>query len=534
MTTTNMMPVADGTAPGSSLEPLAGLVGGPRVDHLLTAAARRAPDRVALRSATEEISYAALEALTDRCAAMVQGLVDGPGEVVAIAGLMDPEFAPLFFGISRAGNASAVLNPFLPAERLAHVLTTSGARVAVLSPEMYERIAEVRGRAPLLETVVLTRRTEGLDALPTLDELLAAAPGSADPAGVTEDPDALACLQFTSGTTGSAKACRLSHRNLTVNAAQTVYAQQVDESSVVFNCLPTFHLMHLTLAVTAVATHVLWPGADSVASVRAADRLRATHYYSLPVRLSRLAADPLLTGLEAPALRAILSGGSSLPKQAALALAQQFGVPVVQGYGLAETSPSMHLGTPDRPKPGSCGQAVPGGETRIIDVDTREVLPAGAKGEIQVRGPQLMQGYLGQPGSRSRGRPGAGTARGAPTRPTAVPVPPVRRHRCPDPRPARRAEGGERPVPTGRDRPVSPWPASGRSAVRCPVPYRREASRADGSPPAGERKPSPARRRARRSRTTRTAPSSVSRRCPPWSAAEALRAVRGRRAAAGP
>ncbi|MFI1488857.1 class I adenylate-forming enzyme family protein [Streptomyces sp. NPDC020747] len=396
MTTTNMMPVADGTAPGSSLEPLAGLVGGPRVDHLLTAAARRAPDRVALRSATEEISYAALEALTDRCAAMVQGLVDGPGEVVAIAGLMDPEFAPLFFGISRAGNASAVLNPFLPAERLAHVLTTSGARVAVLSPEMYERIAEVRGRAPLLETVVLTRRTEGLDALPTLDELLAAAPGSADPAGVTEDPDALACLQFTSGTTGSAKACRLSHRNLTVNAAQTVYAQQVDESSVVFNCLPTFHLMHLTLAVTAVATHVLWPGADSVASVRAADRLRATHYYSLPVRLSRLAADPLLTGLEAPALRAILSGGSSLPKQAALALAQQFGVPVVQGYGLAETSPSMHLGTPDRPKPGSCGQAVPGGETRIIDVDTREVLPAGAKGEIQVRGPQLMQGYLGR------------------------------------------------------------------------------------------------------------------------------------------
>ncbi|MFM9441658.1 class I adenylate-forming enzyme family protein [Streptomyces acidiscabies] len=371
-------------------------IGGPRVDHLLTRAAQRAPGRVAVRSATEDISYAELDALTDRCAAMVRGLVAEPGEVVAIAGLMDPEFASLFFGISRAGAVSAVLNPFLPAERLAHVLTTSGARVAVLSPEMYERIATVRGRVPLLETVILTRPAEGPGAPPVLAELLAAAPEAADLSGVTDDPDALACLQFTSGTTGSAKACRLSHRNLTVNAAQTVHAQQVDESSVVFNCLPTFHLMHLTLAVTAVATHVLWPGTDSVASVRAADRLRATHYYSLPVRLARLAADPALSGLEAPSLRAIFSGGSSLSKPAGLALAQQFGVPVVQGYGLAETSPSMHLGTPDRPKPGSCGQVVPGGESRIVDVSSRAVLPPGEKGEIQVRGPQLMQGYLGR------------------------------------------------------------------------------------------------------------------------------------------
>jgi len=141
---------------------------------------------------------------------------------------------------------------------------------------------------------------------------------------------------------------------------------------------------------------VSWTDSDIVGSVQAAARYRATHYYSLPMRLSQLARDPELSGLEAPALRVILSGGSTLPTAAITALSQQFGVPVVQGYGLAETSPSMFLGDIDRPKPGSCGPVTVGAQGRIVDVDTGAVLPVGRRGEIQVRGPQLMRGYLGR------------------------------------------------------------------------------------------------------------------------------------------
>ncbi|HET9118260.1 MAG TPA: AMP-binding protein, partial [Pseudonocardiaceae bacterium] len=92
----------------------------------------------------------------------------------------------------------------------------------------------------------------------------------------------------------------------------------------------------------------------------------------------------------------ILCGGSALPPSATRALTSQFGVPVAQGYGLQETSPSTHCDSLRSPKLGSSGHPVAGTDCRIVDVDTRVVLPVGAKGEIQVRGPQLMMGYLGR------------------------------------------------------------------------------------------------------------------------------------------
>jgi long-chain acyl-CoA synthetase len=91
----------------------------------------------------------------------------------------------------------------------------------------------------------------------------------------------------------------------------------------------------------------------------------------------------------------MLSGGSALPPALSKVLSTHFGVPVGQGYGLAETSPSTHFERLDHPKPGSCGVLVPGTECRIVDVATALVVPAGELGEIQVRGPQLMRGYLG-------------------------------------------------------------------------------------------------------------------------------------------
>jgi long-chain acyl-CoA synthetase len=118
------------------------------------------------------------------------------------------------------------------------------------------------------------------------------------------------------------QAAQLTHRNLTVNAAQTVYGQRLDETSVLFNYMPTFHLMHLTIGVCALATHVLWDCADVAESIEVANRYRATHYYSLPMRLCKVALHPRLTELEAPHLRAIMSGGSTLPAAASIPLAR--------------------------------------------------------------------------------------------------------------------------------------------------------------------------------------------------------------------
>ncbi|MGW7535323.1 class I adenylate-forming enzyme family protein [Amycolatopsis sp. NPDC054798] len=386
--------MTDSVASGPPLETVAHLLGGPRIDDLLSRAAEQAADRTALRSAAEALTFAELNAQATGCAKALRTLLGERG-VVALAMTLDPAFAVGFFGIARSGHVAALVNPLLTPDRLVHVLGTAGARAAIVPPELYRRLAPVLDRLPALTQLVLTRR-DGLGAeaagVPTLSELIEGAP-HASPAPAYGEM--VACLQFTSGTTGAPKAVQLTHRNLLVNAAQTAYMHQLTPDSVLFNYLPTFHLMHLAIGVTVAASHVLHAGDDPVEAMAAAAHARATHVYSLPMRLTRLARDPRLAELELPALRAILSGGSALSVPAAVALAQQFGVPVVQGFGLAETAPSVTLGDLDRPRPGSCGVPVPGTACRIVDPGTGDVVPLGEKGEIQVRGPQLMLGYLG-------------------------------------------------------------------------------------------------------------------------------------------
>ncbi|RBQ20071.1 acyl--CoA ligase [Spongiactinospora rosea] len=401
----------DSTVHGAPLETIEHLVGGPRVDDLLTRAARRAPGKPALVTAAGVLSFADLDERATRCASAITDLA-GPAtgeeasrQVVAIATTLDPAFGIAFFGIARSGHIPALINPLLREEGLVHVLRTSGASIAIVPPEVHRRLAAVRDRLPGLRHTILNG-DDGLGpepGVPLFSELIErAVDGAAGgmPDGPGGDEEEVACIQFTSGSTGAPKAVLLSHRNVTLNAAQSAYAHRLDARSVLFNNLPTFHLMHLTMGVTVGATHVLWPEEDAAEAVEACARHRGTHYYSLPVRLSRLAADPRLPTLEAPSLRAFLCGGSALPVTTTSTLLQHFGVAVAQGYGLQETSPSTHFDDLDDPVIRSSGRPVVGTGCRIVAVESRDVLPRGEKGEIQVRGPQLMKGYLGRDSSR--------------------------------------------------------------------------------------------------------------------------------------
>jgi len=303
-----------------------------------------------------------------------------------VAAPLEPAFAVAYYGVARSGNICAIVNPLLTSDGLAHVLGTSEAQVAILTPRLREQLRPVRDRLPRLRRVAL------------LPDLLTQAagqssrfPGSGPGDSAMEN---LACIMFTSGTTGAPKEVPLTHRQLLVNAAQTAYAQDLRDDSIMFNYLPTFHTMHLNAAVCAAVTQILHTGGDVSESVRAASRHRVTHYYTLPMRLNLLAADTQLASLTLPSARGLLSGGSALPARTAAILSSQFGVPVVQGYGLAEASPLTHFNSLAEPRPGSCGRPVAGTECRIVDVATHRVVSDG-RGEVQVRGPQVMAGYLG-------------------------------------------------------------------------------------------------------------------------------------------
>ncbi|QFR97650.1 AMP-binding protein [Streptomyces tsukubensis] len=360
------------------------------LDGLLRRAAGAAPDRVAVRTPRGATTYAELDARADACAQALTRAAGGSATVVGLVASLDPSFAVVYYGAVRAGHVVALINPHVRGDALAHVLSVAEVNVVVAPPEVAERVAQVRERLPHLRDVLSP------DAL-THDRAVPGGRGH-DAPGRGPHLDSVACVQFTSGTTGEPKAVQLTHRNLVVNAAQIASVHGLDGDAVTLNHLPLYHPMHLNAAVYAGATQVLSPSPDPAEAIEAANRHRATHYYSLPVRLAHLAADPRLPGLRLETVRAVLSGGSALMPAQARTLGAHFGVPVVQGYGLAETSPLTHGEPPARPRPGSVGPVVPGTDCRVVDMDRRTPLPAGQDGEIQVRGPQLMRGYLGATG----------------------------------------------------------------------------------------------------------------------------------------
>ncbi|GAA2622645.1 MULTISPECIES: class I adenylate-forming enzyme family protein [Streptomyces] len=368
-----------------------------RLDGLVAEAARAHPDRTAITAGERSLDFATLEEQVEAAAGALRGLLPEPGAAVAVSSVLDPDFAVAYYAAVRAGLVTAVVNPLLREEGLLHVLALCEARVALVDAGLYERLLPLRGKLPHLRHIVLIGpvTADAPVGVPTLAELAGGAHGGTVP-GPGPGADDVACVQFTSGTTGLPKGVRLTHRNLTANAAQVAEAHLLDSRSVTVNHLPTYHPMHLNSALRAGATQVLCTAPDPVDAVHAANRAGATHLYSLPVRLARLATAPLPDGLALTSVRYVASGGSALAPQAARALTERFGVPVFQGYGLAETSPLTHSDDPEQPAHGSVGRTVRDTECRIVDTGTGEVLPQGASGEVQLRGPQVMKGYIGR------------------------------------------------------------------------------------------------------------------------------------------
>ncbi|MFI0982615.1 class I adenylate-forming enzyme family protein [Streptomyces sp. NPDC021093] len=381
------------------------------LDGLLRRAAVRDPKGAALTAGSgttdstphSTVSFAALDTHADRVAHYLERTLGRRGARVGVANVLDPVFPAAYYGTARSGNTVVLVNPLIREGALRHVFRAARIEVAFVPSATAELLTKLRDGLPDLRTLVVTDADDGVvpaDAVPLRVALEGMPEG---PAGLGRGPadlSSVACVQFTTGTTGDPKGVLLTHRNLVANAEQITLAHGLGPESVTLNHLPLFHTMHLNSAVSAGASQVLCRDGDSLVSLALAARCGATHYYGLPARLHRLAADPRLgeggEGIPAgPRLTAVLSGGSALAPAAARTLQQALRVPVVQGYGLTELSPLAHnQRLSDRALPGSVGPPVPGTETRVVGLGSGAPVAAGTSGEIQVRGPQVMAGYL--------------------------------------------------------------------------------------------------------------------------------------------
>jgi len=344
-------------------------------------------------SSGRTITHAQLDGLVRRCAA---GLIERglrPGEVVAIFSPNVPEYAVAFHGVALAGGASTTINALYTADEIAFQLRDAGARFLVTAPGLLECALAAAAQAGI-EEVFVFGEAEGATPFEALLER------DADPPEIHLDPaDHVVSLPYSSGTTGLPKGVMLTHRNLVANALQVIAVRPFRRDDVLVGFLPLFHTYGQTVVMNASlregATVVTMPRFDLEQYLALSQEYRATLAYIVPPVVLALAKHPSVDGFDLSSLRSILSGAAPLDAELAGACSERLGCEVVQGYGMSEASPVTHMtpvGAP--PNPGSIGPLVPGTEARIVDVATGDEVEPGSPGELLVRGPQVMKGYL--------------------------------------------------------------------------------------------------------------------------------------------
>jgi acyl-CoA synthetase (AMP-forming)/AMP-acid ligase II len=322
------------------------------------------------------------------------------GDVLAIYSPNVPEYAVVFNAVASLGGSSTTINPLYTADELAKQLMDSGARLLVTVPAFLDKAREAAAKTTIDEIFVLGT-AQGARPFAELLETTASPPRvSIDPAR-----DVVA-LPYSSGTTGLPKGVMLTHRNLVANLRQFEGMNDFDgfgERDIVMAALPFFHIYGLVVIMKSTlaqgGTLVTMPRFDLTEFLGFIQKYRATVLPIVPPIVLALVKHPAVARFDLSSVRMVFSGAAPLGEDIARQLSKKLGCPVVQGYGMTEASPVTHLSpTRNAPsKPGSIGKVVPNTEVRVVDVVTGADLSTRQEGELLIRGPQIMKGYLNRP-----------------------------------------------------------------------------------------------------------------------------------------
>jgi acyl-CoA synthetase (AMP-forming)/AMP-acid ligase II len=318
------------------------------------------------------------------------------GDVLAIYSPNLPEYAVAFHAVALLGGIVTTINPAFTQAELAQQLKDSGARVLVTVPGCVERAAQA-ARAASVREVFVFGEAEG--ATPFAELTLS---GGEPPTVAINPQTQIVALPYSSGTTGLPKGVMLTHRNLVANMIQAECALTIDERDTILGALPFFHIYGMVVIMNcglhAGSTIVTMPRFDFEQCLGILQQYRITYANVVPPIVLALAKSPLVDKYDLHHLHTVFSGAAPLGESVAAAARARLGCNVFQGYGLTETSPVTHaMRATSTTSLASIGPPVPNTEVRIIDVDTGVELGPHQNGEICIRGPQVMKGYLNQP-----------------------------------------------------------------------------------------------------------------------------------------
>jgi acyl-CoA synthetase (AMP-forming)/AMP-acid ligase II len=369
--------------------------------ELLTEAACRFGERPALVDGPTgtTVSYGLLAERIQGVAAGLAARGFAPGDVLALWAPNLPQWAGVALGAMAAGGTVTGANPAYTQRELVGQLSDARASFLVTTPSLLPAARAAASRTHVRELIVLAEAAaEGATPVTALLERGGSTPGVASPPGTT-----VALLPYSSGTTGLPKGVMLTHANLVASVRQVQRGLRLSPRDTTLAVAPFFHVMgfvvSLAVPLAAGATVVTMPRFDLEGLLAHVQRHRVTVLVVPPPVVAALARHSLVDAYDLSSVELIVSGGAPLGAELQRAVAARLpGAAVGQGWGLTETAVGATL--PDRDAgtvPGSVGRVMPSTELRVVDPASGADLGAGEPGELLVRGPQVMAGYLGRP-----------------------------------------------------------------------------------------------------------------------------------------
>jgi fatty-acyl-CoA synthase len=383
--------------------------------HNLAVSAARYPDKPAIVFYDSVICYGQLKREVDAMAGYLQQQCKvAHGDRVLLFSQNCPQFVIAYYAILRAGAVVVPANAMSLTAELEHYIVDSGARVAFVAQELFERLAPCL-RPALVAHAIVHRYADYLNAPTTLplpqalqeSQPLAAGPGTvswADAMGAQLQPaedracrDDLCVLPYTSGTTGKAKGCMHAHRTVMHATIAAQVWRQLQPSSVFLAVAPLFHVLGMqngmNVPISLGATIVMLTRWDRAAALQLIERYRVSVWAAPPAMVLDCFSAPDLASYDLSSLALLCGGGAAMPEAVATMLQDDFKIIYSEAYGLSETASFLHSNPLDRAKRQCIGMPTFNVDSRIVDADTLHELPVGEVGEIVTHAPQMMLGY---------------------------------------------------------------------------------------------------------------------------------------------
>lgn len=362
---------------------------------MLAASVKAVPDRIALVSGPLRLSYAeygrAVAGLTREL--LAKGVT---GRVVVVSLRNGVEIAIALFAIQAAGATACPINPDYTPRELAELLADASPALIIAKMAEAERVRTALADGDLPDMLVLPENSDAWVAVWREDNTL-------ELTDTVPDPDGVAALQYTGGTTGRPKGVELTHRQIAVNIAQREAFLPMHDGERVLCMMPLFHVfaisMCLHLAAYCRGTLVILPRYRPDWVVDTIEQERITILPAGPTVFNGLLSYQGSRKERFASLRACYSGSAALSVDTLTQWQSLAGCPVYEGYGQTEAGPILTYNAVFFPsRPGSVGRPVPATTIQVVDLETgTTVLPVEESGEIRARGPQIMRGYRGRP-----------------------------------------------------------------------------------------------------------------------------------------